>query len=130
MHADKQNIVEQEIQELKNQIESFQKEKDRIRAIVGQIGGMPSSTKKIYELMFTVLVIGALIAALFLDGVLKFASIEAAIALLSLKIIYLMRNQARVNHFQLWILTSLEWRINEIMEKLNGNDDPSKGQEL
>lgn len=112
------HLHDEEIEQLKHQIEDFQSEKERIRAIIGSIGGVPTSTKKLYDLIFVVFVFGTLAIALFTGGLLQMASIEAAIALLSLKIIYMMHNQARVNHFQLWILTSLEWRVNEMMDKL------------
>ena len=43
--------------------------------------------------------------------------VDLALAALSIKILFLIHNQARVNHFQLWILTSIEWRLNEIAKK-------------
>jgi hypothetical protein len=30
-----------------------------------------------------------------------------------------MHSQARVNHFQLWILSSLEWRLNEVVKEID-----------
>jgi hypothetical protein len=44
--------------------------------------------------------------------------IELATVALSMKIIYMMHCQARVNHFQLWMQSSIEWRINEIIKML------------
>jgi hypothetical protein len=44
--------------------------------------------------------------------------IEAATVILSLKIIYLIHNQMKVSHFEFWILSSLEWRINEMMTSI------------
>ena len=44
--------------------------------------------------------------------------IELATVTLSLKIIYFIHAQMRVNHFEFWILSSLEWRVNEIMKQL------------
>jgi hypothetical protein len=37
---------------------------------------------------------------------------------LSIKIIYLIHAQMRVAHFEFWILSSLEWRINEVMKQV------------
>ena len=42
--------------------------------------------------------------------------IELATVALSVKIIYLIHCQMRINHFKFWILSSLEWRLNEIMK--------------
>ena len=41
---------------------------------------------------------------------------DLALAALSAKILYMMHCQNRVNHFQLWMMSSLEWRINEMMK--------------
>jgi hypothetical protein len=41
--------------------------------------------------------------------------IELATVALSLKIIYLIHCQMRMGHFEFWILSSIEWRINEMM---------------
>ncbi len=30
----------------------------------------------------------------------------------------LMHKQARVNHFEFWILSSLEWRLDQIMKEI------------
>lgn len=116
---DIRNFDAEEIAELRSQIDKFKKEKERVRGIVGQIGSMPSTTSKVYNIIFTVLVLGCLIASLLAEGTVRLAIIEIAVALLSLKIIYVIHNQSRVNHFQLWILTSLEWKINEIDRKYN-----------
>jgi uncharacterized membrane protein len=34
--------------------------------------------------------------------------------MLSVKIIYMIHIQMRVNHFKFWILSAIEWRINEM----------------
>jgi hypothetical protein len=31
---------------------------------------------------------------------------------------YLVHQEARVNHFKLWVLNSLEWRVNEIAREM------------
>lgn len=112
-----------EINELRTQIENFKKEKERVRSIIGQIGGMPTSQSRVFNIIFIVLVICCLIASLLSEGTVRLAIVEVAVALLSLKIIFLMHNQARVNHFQLWILTSIEWRLNELDAKQTLQED-------
>ncbi len=44
--------------------------------------------------------------------------IELATVTLSIKTICLIHAQMRVAHFEFWILSSLEWRINEMMKQL------------
>ncbi|MHC4707306.1 MAG: hypothetical protein ACYS8I_09495, partial [Planctomycetota bacterium] len=49
---------------------------------------------------------------------LRILMIELATITLSLKIIYLIHCQMRVNHFEFWILSSLEWRLTELMRHI------------
>jgi hypothetical protein len=42
--------------------------------------------------------------------------VELAAATISAKIIYLMHCQMRVNHFKVWVLSSIEWRLNELLK--------------
>jgi len=119
MEQTKQQI-EEEVQDLKDEMESFQKEKERVRSIVGKIGGVPNFNTRIFNIVFVALIFACLVVSLLSRGTLQLVMIEAAIAALSVKIILLIHKQARVNHFQLWILTSLEWRLNEILKEIKG----------
>jgi len=44
--------------------------------------------------------------------------IELATVTLSAKIIYMIHLQMKINHFQFWILSSIEWRINETIKHM------------
>ena len=115
---EKEKQIEEEIDDLKQEVEDFKKEKERVRTIVGKIGGMPRFNTKIANIIFAVIIVLCLAISVITEGALRLIMIELAVAVLSFKIIYLIHNQGRVNHFQLWILSSLEWRINEIIEEL------------
>ena len=41
---------------------------------------------------------------------------ELTIVALSIKIVFLIHLQSKVNHFQLWVLSAIEWRMNEMMK--------------
>lgn len=120
MDEDKRQI-EEEMEDLKEEMDAFRKEKERVRGIVGKIGGIPDFNTKTFNILFMILIFVCLIVALVSSGTLKLAAFELAIAALSAKIIYMIHNQNRVNHFQLWILTSLEWRLNEILKAIKQN---------
>jgi hypothetical protein len=115
---EKKRQVEEEMADLKEEIERFREEKQRVRAIVGKIGGVPAFNTKVFNIIFVTLVVVSLAISLIWGGTLRLAMIELAVAALSMKLIYLINNQSRVNHFQLWILSSLEWRLNEIMKAI------------
>ncbi len=108
-----------EVRELKKEIDMFMKEKERVRSIIGQIGGVPHKSEKIVNMVFLMLLIGSVIFSIILGGDVRMVMIELAVFLLSIKIIYLIHNQSKVNHFQLWILSSIEWRMNESSKKID-----------
>jgi hypothetical protein len=121
---EKDRQVEEEIEDLRQELENFQQEKDRIRGIVGKIGGVPTFNTKIFNNIFLAVIIVSLVISLFFPNI-RLLMIELATAALSIKILYMMHCQNRVNHFQLWMLSSLEWRINEVMKhlrKVQGED--------
>lgn len=115
------------VRDLLDEIENFKKEKERVRAIVGNIGGMPTVHAKLFNIFFAVLIVALLIAGFFLEGRAHQILLDVALTALSVKIIYLIHSQARVNHFQLWILSSLEWKLNEldrlIRKEMKGEKD-------
>ncbi len=112
------NLSDQEMQDLRKEIERFKQEKERVRAIVGRMGGMPTMHVKVMNIVFIVFVSVCLAITLFYARSLEIIMGELAVAAVSVKLMYLMHSQARVNHFQLWILSSLEWRLSEMVRDL------------
>jgi hypothetical protein len=122
---------------LQEELEQFREEKEKIRSLVGQIGGVASNKRdRVLNVLFLVA-----IALLFVADVFRHAlhvelplpplfSIELGVLLVSVKIIWMIHKQARVEHFQFWILNSIEFRLNEItksvhrLEELAQNDSP------
>ena len=111
---DKVNLDE-EIEDLKQELEYFQQEKDRIRSIIGKIGGMPKFHSKLFNIILIILTVGCLVLSIVVnDTSFRLLMIEIASAAVSLKIIYLIHCQMKVNHFKLWMMSSIEWRLNEL----------------
>ncbi len=110
--------LDKELQELLEEIEAFKKEKERVRSIVGRIGGVPSFNSRFANILFTILVIISLVISIFVEDGLRFAVIDLAIGIISFKIIYIVHQLMRANHFELWILSSIEWKITEIHKEL------------
>ncbi len=110
--------IEEELEDLRKELEHFQKEKERVRAIVGKIGGVPKTQAKIINAVFIIVILVSLAISIVGGEKWRLLMIEIATVALSIKIIYLIHSQMRVAHFEFWILSSLEWRINEIMKQL------------
>jgi len=108
--------IEDEISDLKQELENFQQEKERVRAIVGKVGGMPKFSTKLINILFIVVIAASVVISVVAGEKWRLLMIELAMVALSIKIIYLIHCQMRINHFKFWILSSLEWRLNEIMK--------------
>ena len=116
---------DKEIEEdLRQEIERFKTEKERVRAIVGRIGGMPSFNTRIANIIFAAAIIACLAVSLISKGPVQLFTIEFAVTAVSIKLMFLIHKQSRVSHFQLWILSSLEWRLDQIMKEIQSPKTP------
>jgi hypothetical protein len=115
---EKKDTFERELNDLRSELENFQQEKERVRAIIGKIGGVPTFNTRLFNWFFIAVIAVSLIISFILGDRAKLAMIEFATVALSIKILYMMHCQTRVNHFQLWMQSSLEWRINEMTKLL------------
>ena len=110
---------------LKEELDQFKKEKEKIRQLMGQIGG--KNTKKTDKRINALF--GILIILLFLGDIARhfmhidiplppLFSLEIGVLLISIKIIWMMHKSTKVEHFQFWILNSIEFRINDIAKQI------------
>ncbi|HDP66912.1 MAG TPA: hypothetical protein ENN20_00245 [Candidatus Marinimicrobia bacterium] len=111
---------------LESELEHFRSEKEKIRQIVGQVGGKGSAKQ---DLMINLTFL-AIILVLFIFDILRhlfhmnlplppLLSIEMGVLLVSIKIIWMIYKQAKVEHFQFWILNSIEFRLNNLSSQIN-----------
>ena len=114
-----------QIAELTRELRQFQVEKENIRRIVGQFGGTEFLRREkiatiIFIVLLTLLFIADISRHVFgLDVPLPpLFSIEIGILLVSFKVIWMVHNQTRVEHFQFWILNAIEFRIDQISKRL------------
>jgi hypothetical protein len=111
--------------DIHRELEDFQREREKIREIVGRIGGRSAArrNKAINVIFFTAII------SLFAADVLRYGlglpipldsllSLEVGILLVSIKIIWMIHNQTKIEHFQFWILNSIEYRLNGISNRL------------
>ncbi|MBD3239722.1 MAG: hypothetical protein GF331_03990 [Chitinivibrionales bacterium] len=117
-------MLHEENDNLQEELEQFRAEKEKIRSLVGQIGGKASAKRdRVVNGVFM-----ALLAVLFAADLLRhfhvidlpfptLFSLEIGILLVSVKIIWMIHKQARVEHFQFWILNSIEFRLNNLSKR-------------
>ena len=122
MHEDSR----EETEILRQELEHYRNERERIRGIIGQIGGKTGRRRdQIINIVFIIFVV-----LLFSFDILRekfhltiiniptIVSIELAVFLVSLKIIWMIHRQTKVEHFQFWILNSIEFQINLLSKRL------------
>ena len=99
---------------LRQELDEFKKEKERIRNIVGEIGGKNNKQHKIVSLIFVLLIGVLLILGVVLQKITLFLTLEIVALLGVFKLIWMAYETQIASHFQFWILNSLEFRLNEI----------------
>jgi hypothetical protein len=112
--------------ELDKELNEFQKEKEKIRSLIGQVGGAKSSRQ---ARRITVIFVIAIIMLFAVDvsrhyfhipvPLPELFSLQIGVLLVSLKIIMMMHNQMKVDHFQFWILHSIEFKLNQLTTRFN-----------
>ena len=118
-------MTDSETMSLQEDLNSFQKEKEKIRDVVGRIGGARSAR---FDKVVNIIFISA-IAGLFLIDLLRHIfhlqiplpplfSLELGMLLVSIKIIWMIYKQMKVEHFQFWILNSIEFRLNDLSKQI------------
>jgi hypothetical protein len=110
---------------LKAELDAFKKEKEKIRQLMGQIGGKHAERNDRRINIFFISAIALLALNDFLHHIGGFhtpipslLSLEIAVLLVSIKIIWMMHTSTKVEHFQFWILNSIEFRLNDVAKQL------------
>jgi hypothetical protein len=111
--------MENKYEDLKKELKDFENEKKKVKEIIGKIGGThKSKTNIIINVVFLVCVVAVFILGAVLHKISMPLSLEIGVLLVSLKIAWMIHEQQKINHFQFWMLNSLEFRINNISKKM------------
>ena len=111
---------------LRQELENYKQEKDRIRKILGQIGGNTSKRKdQLINIGFLLIVLVLFsfevfrnVVSIHLPELPPVISLELALLLVSLKIVWMIHQKTKVDHFQFWVLNSIEFQVNAISKRL------------
>ena len=124
--------LEREREEILKEIAEYQREKERIRTVLGKVGGTAYPRRDaIVNVAFLGAVVLMFVLGLTIHVVPAYLSLEVGVLLVSIKIVWMMYSQHKFNHFQFWILHSLEYRMNDIaarLERIQQDDDRETGR--
>lgn len=120
-----ENIRDKDTEALRRELEEFKAEKEKIRQLVGQIGGTESVEKDRRINFIFLIIVGLLFAFDILRHIFKFAdflpsvlSLEIGLLLVSIKIVWMIHKQTKVEHFQFHVMNSIEFRLNDLSKQL------------
>lgn len=102
-------------EELLGEIEEFEREREQLKEVLGRIGGRSFSRKdNRINIGFLVLILVLFVLELTTHFLPRLISLELGVLLVSIKIVFMIHSQQKVNHFEFWILNSIEYRMNDI----------------
>jgi len=103
---------------LELELRNFQREKERVRAVIGALGGVPSNYSRPVSALFLIAVAIAAIVSVFSGEETQLWTVELTVLVLSVKIVYMIHCRMRISHFAFWMLSSLEWRTMEVSRQI------------
>ncbi len=123
-----------ELEALRAELEHYKSQKTKIRGVIGQLGGKSSARReKVLNISFL-----AIVLAFFLFDIVRHLLglhwpflppsllLEIAVLLVSIKIIWMIHKSAKVEHFQFWILNSIEFQLNMIARRIGNMENGLK----
>ncbi len=102
-----ENITDEE---LKKELEDFYQKKQKLRKLVEK----QAKKEMMFNVTFLVVVLGFFILGAILKHIDATLSLEIAILLVSVKMVWMIYEQQKANHFFFWILSTLEHEVNQL----------------
>ncbi len=113
------NELEGKKEEIIKEINEYNKERDQIKMMLGKIGGTAySSIDMIMNILFLTIILGLFALEFTTHWLPSYISLEVSVLLVSIKIVWMIHSQYKTNHFQFWILNSIEYRMNTVAGKV------------
>ena len=106
-------------EELLQELDEFEREREQLKEVLGRIGGRRFSKMDNWiNVGFLVLILALFVLELTTHILPWRISLELGVLLVSVKIVFMIHSQQKVNHFQFWILNSIEYRMNDMSKKM------------
>lgn len=106
-------------EEILKEIQEYNKERDQIKSMLGKIGGKSySKLDTVINILFLLFISIFFVLEITTHWLPSFISLEISVLLVSIKIVWMIHSQHKFNHFQFWILNSIEYRMNQVAVKM------------
>ena len=106
-------------EEILGELEEFEREREQLKEVLGRIGGRSFSKKDNWvNIGFLAVIVGLFIVELTTEYLPRLMSLELGVLMVSIKIVFMIHSQQKVNHFEFWILNSIEFRMNDMSKRV------------
>jgi len=106
-------------EDLLQEIEEFEREREQLKEVLGRIGGRSFSKRdNRINIAFLLIILILFVLEITTHYLPRLISLEIGVLLVSIKIVFMIHSQQKVNHFEFWILNSIEYRMNEMSKML------------
>ena len=118
-------------EDLRSEIEEFNREKESIKALIGQVGGKAYSKRdNVINLVFLSVIIVLFTLEITTKFLPAYISLEISVLLVSIKIVWMIHSQHKYNHFVFWILNTLEFRMNDMAKRVRSIESSVAGPDV
>lgn len=129
MSENKKRHIDESRDDLLQEIEEFEREREQLKEVLGRIGGRTFSKRDNWiNIAFLLIILILFVLELTTHFLPRLISLELGVLLVSIKIVFMIHSQQKVNHFEFWILNSIEYRMNDMSKmvrrmsrKMDGN---------
>ena len=117
-------------EEIQRELAEYQREREQLKEILGAYGGKRySRIDTVMNVVFLVIIVGMFVAQATFKFIESYVSIEISVLLVSIKIVWMIHSQNKMNHFQFWVLNTIEYRLNEAVRRLQSIERRSSRSE-
>ena len=128
--SNEQDEWERNKSEFEAEIQQFEREKEEIKALIGNIGGKTYSKRdNIINFAFLAIILTLFTLEITTHWLPEYISLEISVLLVSIKIVWMIHSQHKYNHFIFWILNTIEFRVNDVGKKVQKMEKLMKEQE-
>ena len=105
--------------EIEIELAEWTREREQVKKLLGAYGGTRySRIDTVMNVVFLVVILGLFAVQWTLKVIDPAVSIEVSLLLVSIKIVWMIHSQNKANHFQFWVLNTIEFRLGDAINRL------------
>lgn len=113
--------------EIERELSEYASEREQLKKILGAYGGRRySRIDTVMNVIFFVVIVALFTIQATAKLIEPYLALEISVLLVSIKIVWMIHSQNKVNHFQFWVLNTIEYRVNEVVRRLRAIEDAQR----